>query len=194
MAADDKMSTDFTGESAAGESKSSRRLKMIGGVIFVVGVLLSLAVNSIDLRPNFEDRRATEAAQAAARTEQIALARAQVNEELLLFSEGTWYFQGHTRETEREVYIDTPIVVDQNGKIKEFGFDNSFVSNDTHYANTWQCEATQLNRYDCSITQRYEGGRWRGEGNLTRESETLFSGRYLFENQWYPVSLVMKNE
>jgi len=200
MAADDKMSTDFTGESATGQSKSSKRLKTIGGIIFVVGILLSIAVNSIDLRPNFEERRAAEAAEAAEaeeaaarRTEQIALARAVVNEELLRFDRGVWLLQDHTQNTEREVFMDS-FSVDSEGKVKEFVFKYSFTGNGNAYANTWSCEASQMERYDCTVRQQYDGGSWRNEGDLVREDDASFNGRYLYERQWYNVSLVRKEE
>jgi hypothetical protein len=140
-----------------------------------------------------EDRRATEAAQAAARAEQVALARAQVNEELLRFDEGVWLLQDHTLGTEREVYMDS-FSVDRGGEVEEFVFKYSFTGNGRAYANTWSCEVSQMQRYDCTVRQQHDGGSWRNEGDLLREDDSSFNGRYLYEHQWYEVSLVRKEE
>lgn len=140
-----------------------------------------------------EERRAAEAAQAAAQAERVALARARVNEELLRFDRGTWVLVGHTTGNEREVIMDS-FSVDAEGKVKEFVFKYSLIRNGEAYANTWSCEVSQMQRYDCTVRQQYDGGSWRNEGYLRREDESHFSGQYLFEREWYPVSFVRKEE
>lgn len=138
-----------------------------------------------------EERRAAEASEAAARAQQVALARAEVNEELLRFNEGTWVLKGHTTGNEWEVIMDS-FSVDRNGDVEEFVFKYSFVINGEAHANTWSCEHSQMTRYNCTVRQQYEGGSWRNEGQLVREDDSSFSGQYLYERQWLPVSFFRK--
>jgi hypothetical protein len=174
------------------------------GVIVKLSVIIPLILLIVYLFLNFGvwtqgstnargERRAAEAAAASARAEQVALARTRVNEELLRFDQGTWMFQGHTTGNEREVIMDS-FSVDRDGNVKEFVFKYSLTRNGEAYANTWNCEVSQMQRYDCTVRQQYDGGSWRNEGYLRREDESSFSGQYLYERQWYPVSLVRKEK
>jgi hypothetical protein len=200
MAADDKMSTEFTGELSAGESKAGKQVRAFGVFILVVFLIIGVIAGLFSMRPDravvYEERRAAEVAQAEVRAEQVALARARVNEELLRFDEGRWFLQGHTLENESsepEVFMDS-FSVNAGGQVKEFVFTYSFITGGKAYLNTWSCELSQMERYDCSVRQEYDGGSWRSEGRLNREGESSFHGRFLYKHQWYPISLVRKEE
>jgi hypothetical protein len=182
----------------------NKALQKMVGVIVKLSIIVPLFLLVVYLFLNFgnwtqgssvarEERRAEEAAEVAARAEQIPLTRASVNEELLRFDRGTWILKGHSTGNEWEVIMDS-FSVDAQGKVSEFVFKFSFISNGEAHANTWSCKASQMQRYDCTVRQQYDGGSWRNEGYLRREDELGFSGQYLYERQWWPVSLVRKEE
>jgi hypothetical protein len=181
----------------------NKALQKMVGVIVKLSIIVPLFLLVVYLFLNFgnwtqgssvarEERRAEEAAEAAARAEQVALARAAVNEELLRFDEGTWVFRGHITGSEWEVFMDS-FSVDKDGNVREFVFKFSNTNNGEAYANTWSCEVSQMQRYDCTVRQQYDGGSWRSEGYLRREDNLHFSGQYLYEREWIPVSFLRRD-
>jgi len=175
--------------------------KMIGLIIklSILATVLSFFVLFIVSFEGWKERRAeiqqtqqvTTAQTQAVRDEALAAAQTKAREEYARFDKGVWVLKDHTLNTERDVYVDS-FSLDSSGRIAKFLLEYSFTGNGKAYSNTWDCRSSQLDRYDCTLKQTYEGGSWRNRGTLIRKSGTLFTGRYLYENQWYDVSLVQQ--
>lgn len=101
--------------------------------------------------------------------------------------EGTWSVVGGAGSP---VYVGD-YTIDPSGSLTKFQLEFSFVgSNNIAYSNNWNCSRVvqSTNRYNCTYTQRWDGGSIKEPASLTRINSSTFSGRYMHNNLWKEIT------